>query len=114
MPRMSFSTSKNSQRGVIHHVVPLVAFVVLFAIIGSYYVLRTHAATPAAGSAVTSGYSGMCLDDYHNSPATGARVDINTCNKSVAQDWQVGGKISSDEGTIHNGCMTIAVPGGQR
>jgi hypothetical protein len=49
---------------------------------------------------VLSGVPGMCLDDYRDSTANGARVDLYPCNGTKAQAWtidpnetlQIGGK----------------------
>ncbi len=38
---------------------------------------------------VKSGWSGYCLDDYHNQLLSGSKVDIWTCNKSEAQNFNL-------------------------
>ncbi|MFF7634473.1 phosphatidylinositol-specific phospholipase C domain-containing protein [Kitasatospora sp. NPDC008050] len=37
---------------------------------------------------VTSGIAGTCLDDYGDSTANGAAVDLYTCNGTPAQQWR--------------------------
>jgi serine protease len=44
-------------------------------------------ANSVSSGAVPSGIAGKCLDDYLNSSASGAMVDLYDCNGSPAQHW---------------------------
>ncbi len=70
--------------------------------------------TPAAKAAgvltdatgpVHSGLSGKCLDDYGNSSANGATVDLYDCNGSPAQNWTV--KAASSSLQINGLCLAV-------
>lgn len=53
---------------------------------------------------VLSGVPGMCLDDYHDSTANGARVDLFPCNGTKAQAWTVG---PNETLRIGGKCLTL-------
>jgi hypothetical protein len=40
---------------------------------------------------IRSGQAGFCLDDYHNSIQSGAKIDSWTCNGTDAQAWYLNG-----------------------
>ena len=88
--------SKLSEQGIAHLVLPVLVFVLLFAIAGGYFFLRsTHAAT--AAYTFNSGIAGKCLDDYQQGTANGTMIDLYTCNGTSAQQWNV-----NSNGTIEN------------
>jgi hypothetical protein len=53
---------------------------------------------------VLSGVPGMCLDDYYDSTANGARVDLFPCNGTRAQNWTVG---LNETLQINGKCLTL-------
>lgn len=85
-----------TERGIIHLAAPLFIFVILFAGISSYILLRnSHAAT--ADYVFKSGVAGKCLDDWHQGATNGTIIDLYDCNGTAAQQWN----INSDH-TIEN------------
>lgn len=85
-----------TDRGIVHLAMPLLVFVLLFAIAGGYFLIRsTHAA--AANYVFKSGIAGKCLDDWHRVSANGTKVDLFTCNNTVAQEWNI-----NSNGTVEN------------
>jgi Glycosyl hydrolase family 59/Ricin-type beta-trefoil lectin domain len=68
--------------------------------------------TPGAGGIgsytagpITSGMSGLCLDDANGSAANGNKVDVYTCNGTGSQVWQY------TNGTIQNNGSCLDVVG---
>jgi hypothetical protein len=41
----------------------------------------------ASANAIDSGYTGNCLDVYHDQTKNGTSIDASNCNDSAAQDW---------------------------
>jgi RHS repeat-associated protein len=63
------------------------------------------ATDPAAPlGAITSGETGICLDDAGNSGAAGNKVDISKCAGSASQGWTI-----ANNGTVQvaGGCLTV-------
>ncbi len=75
-----------NQRGVLHHVIPLVAFVGLFAIAGGYFLLTGQAAT---GYQLQVGLNrNFCMDDYQASTASKAPIIMYKCSTTdQAAQW---------------------------
>src|ERR1700744_936815 len=94
--------NKLSQSGFDHLLVP-VFFVVAFAILGTFLLIKSLAATPSGvqlASAVNKNAS--CLDDYDQGdkipgPNT---VDLWTCNKTKAQAWTLSEATNTPAGGI--------------
>ena len=81
---------------------PLVLIVALILGLGAFTYVAGHSA--AAIPEIKSGFAGMCLDDFHNSAAANAKVDIWQCNGTPAQAW-----LFKNDNLIHNraDCLTI-------
>jgi beta-glucosidase len=56
---------------------------------------------------VTSGITGLCLDDFQSGTGNGNKVDINTCNASTAQVWT-----TAADGTVRAFGKCLQVTGG--
>lgn len=82
--------STTCQRGIAHFAAPLIAFVLLFGVAGTYLLVASQAATPSIAAPVPSGYSGICLDDYENHAGANTSVDASACNGTAAQVWHTG------------------------
>jgi len=95
-------TTKLSQSGFDHILVP-VFVVVAFALIGTFLLIKSLAATPSGvqlANAVNKNAS--CLDDYAQGdkipgPNT---VDLWTCNKSKAQAWTLSEATNTTAGGV--------------
>ena len=61
-------------------------FVVLFAILGTAYLISTRAAT---SSAPVLGIAGKCLDNYANLQRSNNKIQLYQCNGTAAQKWAV-------------------------
>lgn len=98
-----------NQRGFHQVFLVALACVVIVGVIGTYYLVMSRAASPNSG-AITSGYSGKCLDDLHDGTKAKSSVDIYTCNSTVSQQWQILSnntiKINKDD------CLGVNVPTG--
>jgi hypothetical protein len=100
---------KLTEAGITHLLIPAV-FIIAIGGIGVYVLALSKAATTNTG-AVTSGWSGMCLDDYRDGASNGHKVDIFTCNKTAAQDWQY---TSNETISLANGyCVGVDAPNGK-
>ena len=102
------SHTKLNQKGVLHHVLPLL-LVVVFGVAGAGYYVMSHAEAPMAtvsAAVITSGYSGKCLDNWHRGTTVGNKVDLFSCNKTVAQAWGV-----YSDGTIRIAGRCMATSG---
>lgn len=65
----------------------VIAIVILFSIVGFNSMGTSHAIS--SNSEIYSGWSGFCLDDFHNENKNNAQVDIWGCNNSLAQSWSL-------------------------
>ena len=50
------------------------------------------AITTTAASYEIKGYGGKCADDYGNSSAVGAKVEIWSCVNEASQQWVIHGR----------------------
>ena len=76
-----------NEKGFDHLVVALI-FVVGFAVIGTYYLVSSHAA--AWTGELQLGYSkSSCLDNNGGTSKSGNKVDVWTCNATPAQSWSI-------------------------
>jgi hypothetical protein len=81
-----------NQRGMAHYILLGLIFVLLFGSIGYYVIKESRAATPTTANiaaVIPSGFSKKCLDDWHRGASVGNKVDLYTCNGTVAQKWGV-------------------------
>lgn len=93
------------QQGVGHYVVPILAFVVLFGVVGSYFVFSSQAAT--VNTPVKSGYIGMCLNDPGTSSQVNVQVSLASCVKGAAsQNWQTG--FGDGEIHVYGKCLAVS------
>lgn len=84
--------------GFSHIIIPLFVIVAV-GLVGSYYLVATHAATPSpVANTIKSGYSGFCVDDQNDSSGTNAQVQAVSCDGTNAQTWYTG----FGNGTIHH------------
>lgn len=84
--------SNNKQSGFTHRLL-FFGFILVIATLAFFRVSESKAA--AASSAIKSGVSGYCVDDYLDSWKAGNKVVLWNCNDSAAQSWSVNGfKIS--------------------
>jgi hypothetical protein len=95
-------TTKLTQSGFDHVLVP-VFVVVACALVGTFLLIQSHAATPSGvqlASAVNSNAS--CLDDYaRGSTVPGPNtVDLWSCNKTVAQSWTLSDATNTPAGGV--------------
>lgn len=89
-----------NQQGVGHYVVPVLVFILLFGIGGSYFYVRGHAASNTTYQVIT-GPGGKCLDNAKNKKAQYNKIQLFGCNQTAAQRWTVNaGKTAA--GTIIN------------
>ena len=72
------------------HLVAVLAFIVAFGVVGTWFVVAGHAQTvhPAGSVVIHSGLANLCLDDTQDSSASGSMIESFTCNGTNAQDWQ--------------------------
>ncbi len=104
---------------VVNRGLPLL-FISVFAAIGVYCLVITHAATVPPTSNqntvtgnITSGYNGYCLDDKNGDTSDGNPIDLWSCNGSTSQDWTTYSSSGTpDEGTIEIFGKCLAVAGG--
>jgi hypothetical protein len=89
--------SKLSEQGISHFLVPVLVFILLFGVVGGYFMLRTGHAAASGTYVFRSGIAGKCLDVWHDGAANGTVVDSFACNNSKAQAWNINGN-----GTIEN------------
>jgi len=83
-----FQPEKLTQRGMLHHILPLL-FVVVFAIVGVGYVVASHA-EPSSMPEIVSGIASTdtwCINDKNDSSAAENPVTTAKCNGSPAQHW---------------------------
>jgi Ricin-type beta-trefoil lectin domain/Glycosyl hydrolase family 76/Ricin-type beta-trefoil lectin domain-like len=67
---------------------------------------RSSGAAPTTGtSAVSSGVSGLCLDDAGGAATAGNKIDVYGCNNTAAQQW------TPANGTLMNNGMCLDVVG---
>jgi hypothetical protein len=93
---MSLPARKHNQSGIIHHItLAALVFIVGVAMVGSYELVSSNAAT--AAYVFKSGITGKCLDDWRQSSSNGSVVDLFTCNTTSAQQWNI-----NSNGTIEN------------
>lgn len=85
----SLHIKKLSQKGVLHHIIPIVAFVVLFGAIGGYFIFVSQAATTELE--VHSSGGPYCMT------TSGSQVAAEHCSGSSSQAWSLSG------GYIRNG-----------
>jgi hypothetical protein len=84
-----------SEDGIAHFIIPIVVILII-AIVGGYIYLRGSNAATNAGY-LESGIAGKCLDDSYDGKANYTKVQLYTCNKSLAQQWSI-----TATGTIEN------------
>lgn len=65
----------------------IIIAIVLFGLIGLNFMGTSHAISP--NSEIYSGWTGYCLDDFHNVNKNNNQVDIWGCNNSLAQSWSL-------------------------
>ena len=56
---------------------------------------------------IQSEISGKCVDDFKNSSANLAVVDLYTCNGTAAQQWTKSGSAGAQEIMIHGKCLDV-------
>lgn len=86
---MKFTVHKNlNQRGFLHHIIPIVAFVALFAVIGAIFYLRaSRAATPLYYIESTYPSGGYCLSNVSGT----AKLELCSKTTSAATLSKPGG-----------------------
>ena len=94
-----------NQRGFHHYAILGAAFVLLFAILGSYfYITGKAAAIPELESSMTINGVHYCLDD-HADGGPGSHIDGWACNGSAAQ------RFSYSNGLLYIGSSCVGVSG---
>ena len=85
------SLKRLNQVGIHHILMPVVVFVLLFGIGGSYFLLKSEAASkPWVGAfELGSTTSGYCMDVQGGSYATYTAVVLNKCNNKIDQKWEL-------------------------
>lgn len=85
------SLKRLNQAGIHHILMPIVVFVLLFGIGGSYFLLKSEAASRMWIGALEVGStsSGYCMDVLGGSYASGTPVVLNKCNNKVDQKWEL-------------------------
>ncbi len=77
---------KLGSRGITHIIVPLIVIIGVVGV-GTYVMVESRADTVNTG-VISSGWAGMCLDDWHDGTGKDHKVDIFKCNQGAAQSWQ--------------------------
>ena len=78
-----------NQTGIHHILLPAITFVLLFGIIGSYFLLTSHAAPWSGALSLGSTTSGWCMEDQNSGANNGAYVVLDKCNNQKNQKWQL-------------------------
>ena len=90
------------------HVVALVLFVVIFGIVGSAYLIYSHAQS-WSGELQLGLDKNLCLDNLGGSRASGNTIDQYSCNGGTAQKWTINEmKGYTDRFTLENDQGTCA------
>ncbi len=97
---MKFHLKKLNQRGF-DHVVAIVVFVVIFAGIGTYLLVASHAATPPPELIYGISSGTTCLNEE-----AGGVVNVATCNGNVGQKY--GFNSSNGEIDLNAGCVAVS------
>ena len=84
-----FSPARRLGSSGMGHLVAVLAFVVAFALVGTWVVVKSHADAvhPTGSVAVHSKLANLCLDDRGDSAKNASGIDVFTCNGTNAQDW---------------------------
>lgn len=101
-----FRLRRLSASGIAHHLIPLLVLV-LFAIAGIGLEVATHAATPSNSAAITSGWKGLCLDDWRYATFNANKVDSYHCNATGAQTWQYNATTETIKLANYNLCVGV-------
>jgi Ricin-type beta-trefoil lectin domain/CHAP domain len=80
-----FRSLTHDQRGASHSFFAVMSAITLFAVIGTFHSVVSHASGEIP--VMRSGFSGYCMDDKNSSSSPGAPVDVYSCNDTVAQAW---------------------------
>lgn len=101
-----FSKLRKLNQDGFDHVVMGMLFVVAFGVLGTGYIIMTHAATQS--DYIYNG-NGKCIDNAGNRKVPGNPIQIYDCNKTDGEVWKINAT-SVRAGTIVNAngyCMTV-------
>lgn len=83
------SVKRLNQAGIHHILMPVLVFILLFGIGGSYFLLKSDAAPWSGALEVGSTSSGYCMDIKGGSYTGYTPVVLNKCNGKVNQKWEL-------------------------
>jgi hypothetical protein len=79
------------------HVFFLMSFILVFAIVGAFFIIKDYADTIGYEYKLSYDSKTLCLDDFGDSKSTGSVIDVYTCKSGDnAQVWTIN-RISSNE-----------------
>jgi hypothetical protein len=85
----SLSLKRLNQTGIHHILMPVIVFILLFGIAGSYFLLKSQAAPWSGALEIGSRTSGYCMDVQGSVYTSGTPVVLNKCNNKVDQKWEL-------------------------
>jgi hypothetical protein len=77
------------------HIAIAVAVIVISALAGSYFLVKSHAATPNVITNQIADATGFCVSAPNTQPASGSKAVLEKCSGAPAQQW-----ISSGDNTL--------------
>lgn len=101
-----FSKHKKLNQSGFDHVMLLVGFVVLFAMVGTYLLLVSRAASWTGE--LQLGYDkALCMNDNNSSRSNGTTIGIYACGKFTSEQWTIS-KYSNGQFQLKNGMGVCA------